>query len=214
MVGQPTTVGNWRDSALKSTRLRKSTRVKIPAIIVILVWAVVSPAASAAPRSISVAVVGADAADPRWGATEEAVGYWNDQLAEIGAGIRLGPLTRLVQPVPQFPTELASLPGDIIVVLSMLDFISFGHPWSPGQKGLVEISRPDVWPRSLPNVLRNLLAHDLGQVLGLGHNDDPAMLMCGRPAACRPNLFTSEAKRFFPLTEAEKTTLCQSWPPQ
>jgi hypothetical protein len=132
VVGQPTTVGNWRNSALKSTRLRKSTRVKIPAIIVILVWAVV-PAASAAPRSISVAVVGADAADPRWGVTEEAVDYRNDQLAEIGAGIRLGPLTRLVQPLPQFPTELASLPGDIIVVLSMLDFISFGHPWSPGQ---------------------------------------------------------------------------------
>lgn len=179
-----------------------------------VLWAVISVAASAAPQSISVAVVGADAADPRWGAAEEAIDYWNDQLAEIGAGIRLDPLIRLVQPVPQFPDEMASIPADIIIVLSMLDFISFGHPWSPGQKGLVEISRPDVVPRSLPNVLRNLLAHELGHVLGLGHNGDPAMLMCGRPAPCRPNLFASDAKRFFPLTEAEKATLRQNWPPQ
>jgi len=179
--------------------------------------------------SLSVTVVGAQTADPRWQAVEEAVEFWNGQFAELGATLRLGPIARRVQPVPDdallqislshaeaghrgaalpgFPSELSSLPGDILIALSTLDFVSFGERWSPSRKGLVGLSRPDLPPRSLPNVLRNLVAHELRHVLGLGHNSDPAMLMCGRPASCRPGLFASNTKRFFPLTEAEKASL-------
>jgi len=194
-------------------------------------------AAVAAPRSVSLTVVGAmPPPDPRWEAVEEAVGYWNDQLAAIGAGIRVGPVQRLIQPVPdndllamsysevsrssytgyvpQFPVELASLPGDIIIALSTLDFVSFGHPLNSASKGLVAISRADLPPRSLPNVLRNLVAHEMGHALGLRHNADPAMLMCGRPAPCRPGAFASPVKRWFPLTEADKANLVARWPPR
>ena len=211
--------------------------MKLPAIIAVLVWVLISPAASAAPQSLTIAVVGADPADPRRQAIAEAIEFWNMQFAEIGAGVRLGPINAAVQLVPDsalvalsesvvgparsgtratadFPAELTPLPGDIIVALSTADFVSFGRPVGPGRKGLVGLSRPDIPPRSLPNVMRNLVAHELGHVLGLRHNDDPAMLMCGRPAPCRPGLFASNTKRFFPLTAADKAALRGRWPPQ
>ena len=207
------------------------------AIVAVVALVLMSAAALAAPRSVAVTAVGADTLDPRWEALDEAVGYWNQQLAEIGTGIRLGPVTRSIQPVPDaavrdlgemtlrtgppgdrvagiLPGGLEQLPGDIIVAFSAIDFVSFARLYSPGGKGLVAISRPDVPPRSLPNVLRNLLAHEMGHALGLRHNDDPAMLMCGRPAPCRPVAFASPVKRWFPLTEDDKANLRARWPPQ
>jgi hypothetical protein len=70
-----------------------------PALI-LLVCAAMSLFASAAPASLSVTVVGADSNDPRWHAVAEAVEFWNQQLADTGVSVRLGPITRLVQPVP------------------------------------------------------------------------------------------------------------------
>jgi Matrixin len=142
--------------------------------------------------------------------------------------LRLGPIARLVQPVPDaaliqlsawignldaqpIPSELAELSGDIIIALSAADFIAFGMRWSSAKKGLVALKRADVFPLSLPNVPRNLAAHELGHVLGLRHNSDPATLMCGRRAPCRPDLFRSDTKRFFPLTPEDRAALRTYW---
>src|SRR5437764_712791 len=166
--------------------------------VLVVLFAAISLVASAAPTSLSVTVVGTDINDPRWQAVAEAVEFWNQQLADAGVRVRLGPIARLVQPVPDdtlrrlsevavagrfegyLPQEVERIPGDIIVALSASDLISFGLQWSPHRKGLVGLRRADIPVMSLPTVPRNVVAHELGHVLGLGHNSDPATLMCGR----------------------------------
>jgi hypothetical protein len=189
-----------------------------------------APTTVAGPISLSVTVVAADRDDPRWSVAAEAVEFWNQELADVGAGVRLGPISRMVQPVPndalgqlsaavlgsrrdhEIPGELQAIPGDILVALSTGDFVSFALRWSRARKGLVGIRQADSPPLSRPNVLRNVIAHELGHVLGLRHNSDPTTLMCGRPAPCRPDVFASRSPRFFPLTDADRTALRQtSW---
>src|SRR5439155_11460643 len=126
---------------------------KCALIFIALACLLASAVAVAAPRSLSVMVVGADGADPSWHAVDEAVEFWNAQLAEIGAALRLGPVTRLIRSVPDpelgqlsarignigaqpIPDNLARLPGDIVIALSSVDLISFGVRWT-GSKGLV-----------------------------------------------------------------------------
>jgi hypothetical protein len=65
---------------------------------------------------------------------------------------------------------------------------------------------------SLPNVPRNVIAHELGDAIGLARNSDPTTLMCGRQASCRPDLFRSNRPRMFSLTEGEKRRLLTLYP--
>src|SRR5215475_4393314 len=121
--------------------------------------------------------------DERVPLVHAAVSHWNGLLARMGSGFRLGPVS--------FGGGASGQPGAIVVVLSDGEFVSHVNRLSGGQGAVAMIRNMNSPPTSLPNVMRNVMAHELGHAIGLPHNSNPALLMCGRPAPCRPALFTS-----------------------
>jgi predicted Zn-dependent protease len=175
----------------------------------------------------SITVVSAED-DPRIGSLREAVDHWNRTFAELGTPFRLGELTFVTGSVPDadvqslgnqvidhtwwptLPDSVKRFPGDSIVVLSQAQFLSYSA--HRGHRSIVAIKNENMPPLTLPNVLRNVIAHELGHTIGLEHNQDPTLLMCGRPASCRPDAFRSETPRFFPLSVDERKRLLVLYP--
>jgi hypothetical protein len=171
-------------------------------------------------------------ADPRIPATREAVAYWNREFLRLGRRIHLDSVTIRADSIPdnllraasgeamigggpatpRLRSALSAVPTGIVIALSQTDLISFSVRWRPGSHGVVGLRRADVLPLSLPNTARNVVAHELGHVLGLDHNADATTLMCGRPAPCRPADFASDSLRFFPLAVADEQRLRERWP--
>jgi hypothetical protein len=169
--------------------------------------------------------------DPRIRLVHDAVDFWNKTFAESGTPFRLGPVAETGvtlpaqflatmsdavlsrKPLPDPPETLRAMKGDLIVALSDGDLISFSTGFTKGGRVIVGIRSDRLPPLTLPNVARNVIAHELGHAIGLGHNNDPEKLMCGRPAPCRPDKFRSNVEKYFPLTEVEKAYLLMNYPP-
>jgi len=182
------------------------------------------------PR-LRVIIVG-DSADPRVAPAREAIAHWNHEFVRLGRHIHVDSAVVRNDSIPdallraasgeavfgrgpattRLLAAVADLPADIVIALSRTDLISFSVPWRAGSHGVVGIRRSDIPPLSLPNTVRNVVAHELGHVLGLSHNGDATTLMCGRPASCRPAAFASDSARFFPLTATDERRLQARWP--
>ena len=170
--------------------------------------------------------------DPRIELVVGAVAFWNLTLEEIGSGFRLGTVTRVDRAIPEealqgasaaivgvvgqirhpFPDLVGNLPGDLVIFLAHSKFVSFTAPFDDTGRRYIAIRSADGPPLNLPNVAPNLVAHEIGHAIGLGHNADPKFLMCGRPAPCRPAEFQSVEPRMFPLTGEEWKQLLKMYP--
>src|SRR5262245_59815006 len=152
----------------------------------------------------AIIVVG-QADDARVALVRAGVAHWNQLLAGIGSGFRLGQ-------VSLGRANQAGEVGKIAVVLAYAELIAKVRRLPDGQGAVAMIRNTNGPPMSLPNVARNVIAHELGHAIGLGHNSDPTMLMCGRPAPCRPGLFASPTTKYFPLSAADRGNLLTMYP--
>ena len=185
----------------------------------------------AGAAELSIVVLVPAVADVRLDPSRQAIAFWNERLAELGVETGLSgpeivfdsPVTRSLEnyarqvatravglpggayePAP--PVALTDLDGDIIVLLSRQDIMSYAWPMprvSPPRYFVVIRAVRGPY-RNDPMVSRHVVAHELGHALGLDHNAEAHTLMCG---PCQPLTAEPDATGFLPLTDGDRERL-------
>ena len=173
-----------------------------------------------------VVVLVADAADDRNGMVVEAASFWNRAAADLGLsaafaeprltvppeGLRpfenyAHQLSQLAgrlhssDPGPAPPPALLGLDAEVVVLLSAQALMPFAWPYAGDGRHFVAVPAGDERDR----VVRNVIAHELGHVLGLKHLREPGVLMC---QPCDTSAAVGgDASRFLPLTDLDRERL-------
>jgi hypothetical protein len=178
--------------------------------------------------------------DAKFSDVDKAVSFWNETLANLGTPFRLGSITYIPEVIPHedifrtifdwqrfdlsrpgynrrkmvllnLPAHIRRLNGDVIVALTEADGPSFAMAQRTPGKVLVAIQ--NRW-RLRGRLIQNLIAHELGHVIGLNHNAIPTALMCGHVDYITQCSFEGGAfEKFQPLTEGDRAALLDMYPP-
>jgi hypothetical protein len=210
---------------------RRMKLLPVAVTLILLAWAGSGRFSAAGIPAVQreVLIVAPDPRDGRLAATREAIGFWNDTLAELDVPLRLHeaqvltpaagvkpfenytrqiwllagkPATPERRPPP--PDALTALGGDIVVFFSSQVIFSFAWPYEEPTRFFIGVQTDGREPLTFPNVTRNVIAHELGHTLGLTHNGNTPTLMCG---PCQHTVYRSDERRFFPLTPEEREHL-------
>lgn len=187
-----------------------------------------APGLGAASRTPArVAVLVADAADVRVRMVGEAATFWNETVSDLGlpaafaeplsatppSGLRpfenyAHQLSQLAgrlhssAPGPAPPPALLGLDAEVVVLLSAQALMPFAWPYTDDGRHFVAVPAGD----ERDHVVRNVIAHELGHVLGLKHVREPGVLMC-QPCDTSAAAGGGDGPRFLPLTDIDRERL-------
>ena len=203
-------------------------------ILLLLLAAIPSASVGQQTADRHVIILSPDEGDRRVALTRDAIAFWNQTLLTLKLRPRLveagvivaSPMTRALETYarqismraeglappdagPTAPRDLINLHGDIVVLLSKQNIFSVTRAFD--QRFFIVIQTDRVAPLNSSNVVRNVIAHELGHALGLVHNGDQTTLMCG---PCNSLVFGPEARAFLPLTSDDRARLLELYPPR